>query len=85
MRKKLSETCGNRCCPQNATAVAKAIESPAATAKSTSSTLPTFRCSRRAERKRMFMQNFFKKPIRCMYSSLSPVGLSTERSLCSLR
>ena len=28
---------------------------------------------------------FFKKPIRCMYSSLSPVGLKTERSLCSLR
>ena len=31
------------------------------------------------------MQNFFRKPIRCMYSSLSPVGLMTERSWFSLR
>ena len=40
--------------------------------------------SRRAERKRMFMQNFFRKPIRCMYSSLSPVGLSTRAQLVLL-
>jgi hypothetical protein len=81
---KLRDTWGMRVCAKKATPVAKAMARPAAAANSASSQLRR-PAERWTLRKRMFMQNFFNRPIRCVYSSLSPVGLMMERSWCSLR